>query len=340
MKSRERVVRAINFDYPDRPPISHAILPSAIIHHGTALQAILKDVHEDFGWDFLPDLPVEKYPPYYRQGRNYDGFGTLWECSTDGEYGVPIRLPFADFSSYASYTWPDFEVKPVSYRLYSGHMCHTDGINADYYARGAWIQFFEEMQQLRGFENLLADIGLKTKEAYQLRDGLLDFNLASLDKWLAWKYDGIHFADDWGTQLGLLISPELWREFFKPAYKKMFQKVIDSGVDVHFHSDGYILDIIPDLLEIGVKVLNCQSNIMGNDVLGKRFKGKFCFRTDLDRQKVMVFGTPQDVKKHIRAVFSALGSEKGGVIACGEIGRDTPLDNIKAMYEEFMNFKF
>ena len=56
MHSRERVVRAIHHDYPDRPPISHAILPSAILKHGPALQDILKDVHEDFGWDLLPDV--------------------------------------------------------------------------------------------------------------------------------------------------------------------------------------------------------------------------------------------------------------------------------------------
>ena len=76
MESRERVVKAINHDYPDRPPISHAILPSAILKHGQALQDILKDVHEDFGWDFLPDVKPENYPPYYKKGRGYDGFGT------------------------------------------------------------------------------------------------------------------------------------------------------------------------------------------------------------------------------------------------------------------------
>jgi len=337
VKSRERVLRAINFDYPDRPPISHAILPSAILYHGQALQEILKDVHEDFGWDFLPDLPVEKYPPYYKKGEQYDGFGTLWSCKTDGEYGVPVKLPFEDWSRYDSYVWPDFEVKPVSCRLYSGHM---NGKSEEYYARGAWFQFFEEMQQLRGFENVLTDIALREKEAYRLRDDLLEFSLKQLDKWLAWNYDGLHFADDWGTQTGLMISPDLWREFFKPAYKKMFDKVNGAGLDVHFHSDGFILDIIPDLLDIGVKVINCQSSIMGLDVLGKKFKGRVCFRTDLDRQKVMVFGTPSEVKKHIRDVFTSLGSEKGGIIACGEIGRDTPVDNIRAMYEAFMAFRF
>ena len=174
--------------------------------------------------------------------------------------------------------------------------------------RGArWIQFFEEMQQLCGFENLLADIGQGEPMVYQLRDDMLRFNLGMLDKWLAHDYQGLHFADDWGTQHGLIVSPDMWRSFFKPAYKAMFDKVIAAGVDVHFHSDGMILDIIPDLIDLGVKVINCQSNIIGNEVLGKRFGGHLCFRTDLDRQKVLTFGTPAEVKAHIHEAVPCPG---------------------------------
>ena len=95
-----------------------------------------------------------------------------------------------------------------------------------------------------------------------------------------------------------------------------------------------------DLIELGVSVINCQSNCMDNDEVGRRFKGQICFRTDIDRQMVMTFGTPADVKKHIGELFHSLGSEKGGIIACGEIGRDTTLDNIEAMYEAFHDFCF
>jgi uroporphyrinogen decarboxylase len=337
MTSQERVRKAIHFDYPDRPPVSHAILPSALLHHGDALRAILKDVQEDFGWDYLPDLPVEKFPPYYRKGRNKDGFGVIWESSEDGEYGLPVVKPLADWSAYSSFTWPDFPVQPPQYRLYSGHMVGKD---PRWYSRGGWITFFETMQELRGFEDLLADVVMGEDSAIALRDDLLAFNLRLVDKFLALDYDGIHFADDWGTQTALMINPELWRSFFKPCYKVMFEKVRAAGKDVHFHSDGYIIDIIPDLIELGVSVINCQSNCMGNDEVGKRFKGKVCFRTDVDRQNVMTFGKPADVKKHIDSLFRVLGSEKGGIIACGEIGRDTPLDNIKAMYESFSTFRF
>jgi len=282
-------------------------------------------------------LKKDDFPALYRAGENYDSFGTLWSGTEWGICGIPQKCPFEDWSNYENYEWPDFTVAPPKTRLYSGHMA---GKSDNYYSRGGWIVFFEQAQQLRGFNNLMMDLAMRTKEVYQLLDDLLEFNLRYIDKWLYWNYDGLHFADDWGTQRDLMISPDMWREFFKPAYKKMFEKVIDAGVDVHFHSDGNIIEIMPDLLDIGVKVLNCQNSLIGLEKLKKDFAGKICFRTDLDRQKVMVLGSPEDVKKHIQETFTYLGSKKGGVIACGEIGVDTPLDNIRTMYDTFMNFKF
>jgi uroporphyrinogen decarboxylase len=336
MNSRERVRRAISFDHPDRPPISHGILPAAQIKYGKALEEILAEVHEDFGWSYLPDLQREDFPALYRGGLNRDEFGTLWSVPYEGICGIPIEWPLADWSNYASFHWPEFSAGPPKGRLYSGHMA---GRNGDWYARGAWITFFEQMQQLRGMENLLVDLAFESKEVYRLRDDLLQFNLRWIDKWLACEYDGLHFADDWGAQSRLMIPPELWRRIFRPAYQGMFDRVNGAGVDVHFHSDGCIIDIIPDLLDLGVKVLNCQASVIGYDVLKKNFAGKVCFRTDLDRQKVMPFGTPAQVRKHVRQVFDHLGTPRGGIIACGEIGPDTPLENIRAMYEAFLSYR-
>ena len=113
-----------------------------------------------------------------------------------------------------------------------------------------------------GFENLLIALTLEMPEVFRLRDDLLKFNLAWLDNWFASDYQGLHFADDWGSQSNLLIPPDLWRSFFKPVYKEMFSKVKSKGLHVWYHSDGNILEIIPDFIELGVDVLNCQSSVM------------------------------------------------------------------------------
>ena len=335
--SKERVTKAINFGYPDRPPISHAILPAVQIKYGEALNEILQKVHEDFGWDLMVDMERSELPPLYKGGKNYDAFGTLWEVAEEGVCGIPIEYPLADWSKYSEYKWPELTAGPSQKRLYSGHVA---GKSPDYYARGAWITFFEQMQQLRGMENLLMDLAFESKEVYQLRDDLLEFNLKWIDKWLRFPYDGLHFADDWGMQSGLIISPKTWRKVFKPVYRAMFDKVIKAGLDVHYHSDGNILEILPDLIDLGVKVINCQLTVTGIEEVKKNFAGKVCFRTDLDRQQIMPFGTPEQVREHIKTIFNSIGTKKGGIIACGEIGPDIPLENICAMYEVFMNYRY
>jgi len=334
--SRERVIRALNFSKPDRPPISHAILPSAQYHYGEALAEIIEAVPEDFGWHLLPDLPPDKLPPLYKHGTNIDDFGTVWKVTVEGRCGIPIEVPFADYAGYEDYEWPEFGAGVPQYRLYSGHMSSSSD---EYYARGAWITFFEQMQQLRGFEALLIDLMENRPEAYRLRDDLLAFNLRWIDRWLEHEYQGLHFADDWGTQVNLMISPELWRSFFKPAYAEMFGKVKAAGLDVWMHSDGYILEIIPDFIEIGVDVLNCQSSVIGLEHI-EEFAGSLCFRTDLDRQRIMPYASPPEVKDHVFETFEALGTSEGGIVACGEISEDVPLENIRAMYAAFLEYRY
>jgi len=336
MKSRERVQRAIHFGKPDRPPISHAILPSAQFKYGPALQEILDSVHEDFGWHLLPDLPREKLPPMYKKGINRDEFGTVWKVTVEGRCGIPIEYPISDWSRYDEFVWPEFDAGPPKWRFYSGHMA---GKSDDYYARGGWITFFEQMQQLRGFESLLLDLMEDRSEVYRLRDDLLEFNLHWIDCWLKYDYQGLHFADDWGAQNDLMISPRIWRSFFKPVYKEMFSKVKSAGLDVWFHSDGNITKILGDLIDLGVDVLNCQSSVIGLKILHE-YAGRICFRTDLDRQKIMPYASPSRVKEHIFEVFEALGTPDGGIIACGEVSEDVPLENIRAMYEAFMEYKY
>ena len=117
----------------------------------------------------------------------------------------------------------------------------------------------------------------------------------------------------------------------------MFSKVKSRGLHVWFHSDGHILEIMPDLIELGVDVLNCQASVMDIRELGK-YAGKVAFRTDIDRQKVLPFVSPAKVKDYVFNLFHHLGTSHGGIIACGEISEDIPLENIRAMYDAFTDF--
>ena len=333
MNSRERTQRAIHFKRPDRAPISHAVLPTAQLKYGAALNEILAEYRDDFGWDFMNDLPVDKFPPPYRAGRNRDDFGTVWRSPCLGVCGIPVEWPIADLQQYQNYRWPaDFGVGPPAGRQYSGHIC---GIDDRWYARGAWITYFEQLQQLRGMENFLLDLATEGPALGRLMDNLLAFNLRWLDRWTQLPYDGLHFADDWGGQRSLLVKPALWRRLFKPRYAEMFRRVHAAGMDVRFHSDGCINDVFADLIEIGVDVINCQTALVGHDWVASNARGRVAFRTDIDRQRVLPFGSPAEVKEEVHRVFESCGTEQGGLIACGEIGPDVSLENIRALYEAF-----
>ena len=96
---------------------------------------------------------------------------------------------------------------------------------------------------------------------------------------------------------------------------------------------------MPDIIELGVDVINCQASVMDLNEL-KRYSGEIAFRTDIDRQKVLPFVSPHEVKGYVSSLFHNLGTPDGGIIACGEISEDVPLENIKAMYEAFTEFKW
>ncbi len=105
--------------------------------------------------------------------------------------------------------------------------------------------------------------------------------------------DATLFGDDWGEQSRMLISTDCWRAFFKPRYRRMFAAVQDGGALVYFHSDGWICDILDDLLEFGVDILNPQHHVMGTAECGRRLAGRTCVRSDLDRQHVLPFARPR-----------------------------------------------
>jgi uroporphyrinogen decarboxylase len=150
--------------------------------------------------------------------------------------------------------------------------------------------------------------------------------------------DCIAFGDDWGAQHALLIHPDMWRKFFKPRYAKMMAPARENGLQVWFHSDGWILEIIEDLIEIGVTLLNPQHDIMGTKRVGEIVQGRCCIRTDISRQTVIPFGTPDEVRAAVKEALEAFSTDQGGCMLHGEIGQEVPFENIEALYSAFYEY--
>jgi len=168
---------------------------------------------------------------------------------------------------------------------------------------------------LRGFENSMTDFLIEPGRAGHLIDLILDFECRLMALAARHKFHGIHFADDWGTQTGLMISPELWRRLFKHRYRHQFAVAHALGLHVWFHCCGDFADIAGDFHEIGVDVLNIsQPNVVDIPAVATRLRGKQCFLMPISYQTVSIHGTPQEIHAEARRLHDLLATEAGGFI--------------------------
>jgi hypothetical protein len=139
------------------------------------------------------------------------------------------------------------------------------------------------------------------------------------------------FGDDLGMQSGLAIGAERWRKYLKPCYRAIYAPFKQAGHYVYMHTDGWILDIIPDLVECGAVIINPQVRANGIDNLARVCRGKCCLDLDLDRQ-LFPFCTPAECDRHVKEAVDKLATPEGGLWLKAEIGPDVPLANAEAIF--------
>lgn len=184
-----------------------------------------------------------------------------------------------------------------------------------YYCASLVLSGFTLMSFLRGFSPLLADLAAERERAEELADLVFGFEEAVISRLPGRGFDGVSFYDDWGTQSGLIVSPALWREFFKPRYKRQFDLAHGQGLDVYFHCCGAVAELIPDLIECGVDMLNLgQPNLFDIEELGRRFGGLVCFVMPVSYQTTSISGTREDIFEVVRSYERHLGRFNGGLI--------------------------
>lgn len=339
MNSRERVLAAVNLDRPDRAPIRHLLsVPAALIKHRGKLVSILKKYPDDFG-TLVSRIPLPKeLGPESRKGLHKDEWGITWKSTMNGLFGHVYEPPIKTWDDLDNYGFPPLpsprEIERMA-RYVSEHKKRGYPAELSFNPRGYGC-YFEKMWQLRGLRNLMVDFMKRPKELYEFADRLQGYIMDFLEAVLVAKPDIIVSQDDWGSQKGLMVRPEFWREFFKPRYKEMFKQVRDHGAHLYFHSDGFIMDIVPDLIEVGVDVLNPQFSCHELAELGEVTRGKVCIASDIDRQYILPRGKPEEVETYVERVIDIFGyGNDGGLMLMGEINVDTPLENVKAMYRAF-----
>jgi hypothetical protein len=174
------------------------------------------------------------------------------------------------------------------------------------------------MWALRGMENLFKDLIIEREKTEMLADRILEFFLRWVENIKSKFPDqihGVHFSDDWGTQQTLMINPSLWREFFKPRYKKIFDAMHEAGWHAWMHSDGKINDILDDLIEIGVHSINLQQpRLNGIEEIGKRFRGRISFESTCDIQSTLPFGDEEAIRSEAHLLMERWATPEGGFV--------------------------
>ncbi|HDN62411.1 MAG TPA: hypothetical protein ENF56_00445 [Candidatus Bathyarchaeota archaeon] len=333
MNSRERVIRAITFEEPDRVPVMHSSLRwSGSEERRNEFRKIIEKYPEDYGYShYHGSGKVDKRTV---RGVYRDEWGVVWKNVTGSIIGQIVHHPLSNWEAFSSYEFPDPLEDPVFefVERYIQKVGHEKYISVDY------ISLFERMQALRGFERLMVDIMKRRKEFYTLADQIVKYNLERIKRWLEMDVDEIYLGDDWGTQDDSMVSPKVWREMFKPYYKRMVDAVHKGGRFVHFHSDGNIFKLLPEMIDCGFDVIHAQVKIMGIQRLAENFGGKVCFRADSDRQRILPFGSVDDVRRHVKEIIEKLGCFGGGLIGYAMIAPDVPVRNYEAVYKTYFEY--
>ncbi len=335
MTSRELVYKTLAFENAEgRVPRQMWLLPWADKRY----QKVIDAIHRDYADDIV-EVPSDykRYarPPktqgdWYAVGEYTDEWGCTFTNIHDGIVGevkYPIVPANDEFWDDVSRIHVPEELLTLDKQRVNEFCAATD----KFVLQSDIARPFERMQFIRGTENLFVDLALRPPKMLSFMERMHDFYCRLMTTWAQTDVDGLFFMDDWGTQQSLLINPKLWVELVKPMYKDYADIAKKYGKKIFFHSDGFTLDIIPHLIDIGIDAVNLQVFCMGLDKLS-RFKGQITFWGEIDRQGILPNGSKQEVQKAVKLVKDTLWNN-GGVIAQCEFGPGANPENVYTVFE-------
>jgi uroporphyrinogen decarboxylase len=350
MKHRDRVMMALSHEEPDRCPMQISFTPEFAVRLREDLKVKSGVTHNPHGGGNTYEL--ERYLDedllltsvgwancYYQEDREYtDEWGIRWR-SVDyntkfgkGRYTEMAGHPLAEDAAIDTYKGPD----PNRPELYTEAARVIQEYKAEYWIVGVTVTtIFETAWALRGLDQMMVDLMLNPELAERILDIPYHYHLTAAKKLVEMGVDMIWTGDDVGAQSAMMISPNLWRQYFKPRMANFISslKKINPQVKVAYHCDGVIYPIIPDLIEIGLDVLNpVQPASMDPERLKQEYGDKLCFWGSIDEQHTLPFGSPAEVEAEVRKRLKTLGKDGGLIIGpTHHVQLDTPIENFWAM---------
>ncbi len=380
MNSRERVTLALNHKEPDRVPIDIGATHVTSIHRTIykklnkalniandseekilqfSLQSVIigEEMLEKLHGDIVgiyPNPPKKWKMEIDSEDNSYfDEWGIKYKLTENGFYFDMVQHPLKGITvqSLDKYNWPDpydegrFEGIEEKAKYYYENTDYAISVLKEKNIPGGILQ---DCAWLVGFEDWFCILALNKDLATKLMDKLLEFHVGYWDAMLSriGKYvQVVVIADDLGSQDGLLISPDMYRKFIKPRHKKLVDFIKSKAdVKVLFHSDGAIKDIIPDIIEIGIDILNpIQLNARGmNDtkLLKEEFGEEIVFwGGGCDTQEILPFGKIEDVEREVKRRIEDLKPGGGYIFTpVHNIQPGVPIQNVLTLYKSALKY--
>jgi len=328
-------LKTLYFDNPEWTICRVGLMPATWMRHREQLEELVLAHPRIFPGYRKGERDFDALPsPLYAGGLHTDCWGIVWQNIEPGLDSIPVVHPLADWSALESYTPPD-PLVDAQFGVWDWGAVEREFLAAK--ARGDLATgslphgfLYMLLYYLRGFERFMLDLAVDEPRLERVIAMIDRYNLGVTRRFVALGAEMLSYGEDLGMQSGLPISPAMWRRYIKPSYSRLFRLGVEKGLPVRMHTDGYILDIIPDLIECGVTLLNPQIRPNGIEGLQRMTRGKVAVDQDLDRQ-LFPFATPSQIEDHIGEVYEGLYQPSGGLMLYAECEPDLSLEQIEAI---------
>jgi uroporphyrinogen decarboxylase len=278
------------------------------------------------GPDFVPVRRLDGVVPgmvrlYYHGSRaprqGTDRWGATWAGGAQAGQewkpeiqGYAVRHPLADLAQLENYPFPD----PGEPGLMQGLL---DGVNRAEVVLLGDLPFLllERANALVGMEALFMAMATEPDLVKVLFRRIADYQIAIVRRYIELGVDAIRGVDDYGAQYSLLISPQMWRELIKPELSRIYTVAKEAGLFIFHHSCGHIMELVPDLIEVGVDVLDpVQARANDHAQLKNLYGDKLSFMGGVDSQYVLTQGGPEEVEAAVKQCIHTLGVGGGYIM--------------------------
>ena len=284
---------------------------------------------------FKCDDTVDVFDFFMKNEHGTDPWGTTWTVHPDiPSIGIPKNVPMARHDDLGCVHAPD--PKEFARRTIANLRQLTPEQQKKYRFIATSSGIWERIQYFRGMDNVMPDMVDNPESVHRLIKLCTDFWVAYVEELapIRGEMDALYMFDDWGTQLDVMISPAMWREFFAKPYRRITDAVHTNKMDFWLHSCGCVTNLMGDFIDAGMDLISpYQSGTCGYEKVSSQFAGRVAFMTTVDSQSTLTHGTPQRVRAECPRL-EKWGTPHGGLIV-GGYSYDTPEANERVVFDYF-----